>query len=95
MDEIEKEKKIKKHEESTNLFVSFTTIFVLGLMVGAGLTAYFLFSQTGKLLDHIKVESFTMSVNESAIVQTFFTEMDKRGYNITNLPEVNISGNDS
>jgi hypothetical protein len=86
----------KKEKKEPSMFVGLTTIFILGFLLGMLFCGWVLFQQTAMLLDHVKVESFIFSVNETSIVSAMFKEMDSRGVNFTNLltnqSGVNISG---
>jgi len=75
--------KIEKKMSKETMFVSITTILVLGFLLGVVASAFVFFQQAENLLDHVKIESVVISVNETSIMQTFFKELDRRGINIT------------
>lgn len=81
--EIPSPPKIEKKTSKETMFVSITTILVVGFLLGVVASAFVFYQQTANLLDHVKIESVVISVNETSIMQTFFKELDRRGINIT------------
>jgi len=81
--EIPPPPKMEKKTSKETMFVSITTILVVGFLLGVVASAFVFYQQTANLLDHVKIESVVISVNETSIMQTFFKEMDRRGINIT------------
>lgn len=64
---------------------NYFSMFVVGMMVGFLICAGFIIYATKDFVKNIKIDSIVISVNETKIIQTFFTEMENRGYNMSKL----------
>jgi hypothetical protein len=76
---------------------NYLSMFIVGLLVGFIICGGLLIYSTQEFVKNIHIDSIVFSVNETKIINTFFTEMEKRGYNMSKLNitnEVNISGFD-